>query len=66
MEIPKIGGKKPIAVELQKGKEYYFRTCGASHAQPWCNGSHQSTPFKPMAFTTEDFQSVVAITFPAV
>ncbi len=54
MEKPKIAGKKPVAVELEKGREYYFCTCGKSRAQPWCDGSHRNTPFKPLAFTAEE------------
>ena len=40
-------------VELEKGKEYLFCACGRSQSQPFCDGSHKGTSFKPKAFTAE-------------
>ena len=54
MDKPKIAGKKPIAVELKKGEEKYFCTCGESKGQPFCDGSHRTTSFKPMKFSAEE------------
>ena len=53
MEKPIIAGNKPIAINLEQGKEYYFCTCGRSANQPFCDGSHQSTLFTPKAFIAE-------------
>jgi len=53
MSDPIIADKNPIAVELTKGEQYYFCTCGRSSSQPFCDGSHQGTDFTPMAFTAE-------------
>lgn len=50
MDKPTIVSKKPIAVDLKKGKEYYYCSCGISKNQPFCDGSHQGTSFKPVAF----------------
>ena len=50
---PKIAGKKPIAVELIQGEEKYFCTCGESKGQPYCDGSHKTTSFKPLPFVAE-------------
>lgn len=53
MEKPKIAAKSPIAVELKEGKTYYWCTCGRSSKQPFCDGAHEGTSFKPMKFTAE-------------
>lgn len=50
MSNPTIADKKPIAVELKQGEEYYWCACGRSQKQPFCDGSHQGTEFKPYPF----------------
>ncbi|BAJ03438.1 glutamate synthase-related protein [Shewanella violacea] len=50
---PIIADNKPKKVELTKGQEYYFCACGQSNKQPFCDGSHAGTSFKPKAFTAE-------------
>lgn len=53
MEKPVVAGKAPVPVELKKGETYYWGTCGRSSNQPFWNGAHEGTFFKPMAFTAE-------------
>lgn len=53
MDKPIIANNKPISVELEKGKEYYFCTCGRSNNQPFCDGSHKGSGFTPKAFSAE-------------
>jgi len=50
---PKMAKKGPYAVELEAGKKYHWCTCGESKNQPFCDGSHAGTEFKPIAFTPE-------------
>ena len=45
MEKPVIADNKPMEVPLEKGKEYYFCTCGRSSGQPFCDGSHKRIEF---------------------
>ena len=33
-------GNGPIAIEVEKGKSYYWCACGRSKKQPFCDGSH--------------------------
>ena len=40
--------------ELENGKTYAWCSCGKSDTQPWCNGAHQGSEFKPHIFTAED------------
>lgn len=54
MSKPVIAANKPIKVELIAGEENYFCTCGRSNNQPYCDGSHAGTGFKPKAFTAEE------------
>lgn len=51
---PIVADNKPTKVELEKGEEYYFCSCGRSSNQPFCDGSHTGTDFKPKAFTAEE------------
>jgi len=48
-----IADNKPVHVELTKGVEYYYCTCGLSKTQPFCDGSHVITDSTPTAFTAK-------------
>jgi CDGSH-type Zn-finger protein len=50
MSEPKIAAKHPIKVNLEAGKTYHWCSCGLSQNQPFCDGSHKSTEFKPLAW----------------
>ena len=52
--LPVVADLKPTKVELTKGEEYYFCTCGRSANQPFCDGSHKGTGMTPKAFTAEE------------
>jgi glutamate synthase domain-containing protein 2 len=54
MSKSKIAVHKPVAVELEKGKQYYWCACGRSQNQPFCDGSHQGTEFTPKAFKADE------------
>ena len=51
---PIIANNRPAKVTLVKGQEYYFCVCGRSGNQPYCDGSHAGTGFKPKPFTAEE------------
>ncbi|MBD3789154.1 MAG: CDGSH iron-sulfur domain-containing protein [Campylobacterales bacterium] len=53
MEEPVIYDVQPIKTSLEEGKEYAFCTCGRSKTQPFCDGSHNGTSFKPLRFTAK-------------
>lgn len=50
---PIIANNKPAKQSLTEGKQYYFCMCGRSGNQPFCDGSHAGTDFKPKVFTAE-------------
>lgn len=53
MEEPTIAKKGPYEEEVEEGKTYYYCSCGKSSNQPFCDGSHKGTSFKPIAYTAE-------------
>ncbi len=54
MSKPLVADNKPVQVTLNKNEEYYFCTCGRSKQQPFCDGSHAGSEFKPRAFTPDE------------
>lgn len=50
---PIVANNKPVKVDVKEGEEYYFCTCGRSNSQPFCDGSHAVTEFKPKSFAVE-------------
>ena len=54
MTKPIIAAITPKKVNLNKDEEYYFCTCGKSSNQPFCDGSHAGTDFKPKPFTAQE------------
>ena len=44
---PVVAQKSPFAIEVEEGKEYYWCSCGRSKGQPFCDGSHKGTEFRP-------------------
>ena len=52
-----IAGRSPKAIELEPGKKYAFCVCGRSQDQPFCDGSHKGTSFKPHLFTAESSET---------
>jgi mannose-6-phosphate isomerase-like protein (cupin superfamily)/CDGSH-type Zn-finger protein len=43
-----IARTKPYLVALEKGRTYWWCSCGRSKRQPYCDGSHQGTGFEPL------------------
>jgi len=58
MAEPNIAAKEPKEVELEAGKKYAWCACGLSKNQPFCDGSHRTTEFKPLIFTVEEKKTV--------
>jgi CDGSH-type Zn-finger protein len=50
---PRIAAKKPVEVSLTAGQEVWFCTCGQSAKQPFCDGSHKGSEFRPLAHRPE-------------
>ena len=54
MTKPIIAAIAPKKVSLNQVEEYYFCTCGRSNNQPFCDGSHAGTDFKPKPFSAQE------------
>ena len=57
MDKPKVAADHPIEIELEAGKKYAFCTCGQSETQPFCDGNHGGTSFRPTLFEVEETKS---------
>lgn len=57
MDEPRIAEKSPCEVELEEGKTYAYCTCGQSANQPFCDGAHAGTDFRPHIFKAEKTKS---------
>jgi len=55
MSEPKIAGTRSIKLELEPGA-YWWCACGRSQSQPWCDGSHKGTEFKPLKYEVAETQ----------
>jgi len=54
MPEPHIAAHHPAKVELEAGKQYAWCACGLSEKQPFCDGHHRTTEFRPMVFTAAE------------
>ncbi len=54
MSNPVVADNKPVKVSLSKGQEYHFCTCGKSKSQPFCDGAHVGTSFKPRVIVSDE------------
>ena len=48
-----IAAKKPVRVEVEEGRNYFWCACGRSRKQPFCDGSHKDTGFSPVKWTAD-------------
>lgn len=49
-----IAQYKPYYRELEKGETYKWCSCGRSANQPFCDGSHRETDFRPVRYVARD------------
>lgn len=57
MDQPKIVSRKPELVELEPGT-YYWCACGLSSKQPYCDGAHKSTDWRPVKLEIKEKERV--------
>lgn len=52
-QLPHIADRKSAKIEVTAGQKYLWCSCGLSQTQPFCDGSHRGTDFKPIIYTAE-------------
>jgi len=57
MADPIIANRLPAVLELEQG-EYFWCVCGRSRDQPFCDGSHKGTDFRPLRFEVDEKKRV--------
>ena len=50
MASPVCARKGAYYVDLVKDEAYFWCTCGRSRKQPFCDGSHEGSDFRPWRF----------------
>lgn len=59
MPAPHIAARAPLPVDVTKGTDYWWCSCGLSKNQPFCDGSHKvDNAFAPMKYTAEEDKRV--------
>ena len=48
-----VAGNIPSEIELEFNKKYAWCSCGLSQKQPFCDGAHSGTDFKPIVFKAD-------------
>lgn len=57
MNEPNIADKKPAVLEMEPGT-YWWCACGMSKKQPFCDGAHKGTSFRPQEVKIEEKRKV--------
>lgn len=57
MAEPKVAQDKPFVMEVEPGT-YAWCACGESDNQPYCDGSHKGSDFKPVIEKVEETKRV--------
>jgi CDGSH-type Zn-finger protein len=48
-----IAATAPIRIDVEAGKDYWWCACGRSKTQPFCDGSHKGSEFRPVQWKAE-------------
>jgi CDGSH-type Zn-finger protein len=54
MTDPVIAQTSPFVVQVEADKTYWWCACGKSANQPFCDGSHKASGFKPLKHTPKE------------
>jgi CDGSH iron-sulfur domain-containing protein 3 len=53
-----IAGRAPIGVDVESGQDYWWCACGRSKNQPFCDGSHKGSAFRPVQWKAPETRRV--------
>lgn len=51
MTEPVMAQKGPYSLDVEAGVTYWWCSCGKSANQPFCDGAHKGSDFRPMEWT---------------
>ena len=57
MSSPQVPQKSPYVLEMEPG-QYAWCACGRSAKQPFCDGSHRGSEFRPVVTQIEEKKTV--------
>jgi CDGSH-type Zn-finger protein len=52
--LPACPKKSSIATHVTEGQSYAWCSCGLSQKQPFCDGSHKETSYKPILYEAKE------------
>lgn len=52
--LPIVAQKGSYKIEVEAGQSYWWCACGKSGKQPFCDGSHKGSSFRPLEFKAEE------------
>jgi CDGSH iron-sulfur domain-containing protein 3 len=55
---PVCAQKSAYRIEVEAGKSYWWCACGKSASQPFCDGSHKGSAFRPMEFKADETATI--------
>ena len=55
---PVCAQKSPFRIEVEAGQSYWWCACGKSASQPFCDGSHKGSRFRPVEFKAEEAETI--------
>ena len=58
MNSPVITQKAPFPIDVEAGETYFWCACGKSQNQPFCDGSHKDTEFRPIMYEADEASKV--------
>ena len=58
MDLPKIVSKSPSKVNVKNDRRYAWCSCGLSMKDPYCDGSHKGTGFKPVIIKENEERTI--------
>jgi len=58
MDKPVIAKKGPFPIDVEAGKKYFVCVCGKSKKQPFCDGAHSGSEFRPEIYQAAEAKTV--------
>jgi CDGSH-type Zn-finger protein len=57
-KLPIITQRAPFKVDVKAKEKYFWCSCGLSKNQPFCDGGHKGSGFKPIVFEVSESKTI--------